>query len=284
VTLEVYLKKTPEYYSGFQRISLFSDPILQKCALVFAGTAVITVAAVFFIPGEQARETVYILTSLLFTLPMALLLVGGMSAVGWLWYGGFCAFSAAGTVPPYLGYSHSFIYFLAAAAICLFFTAKNNPSLLKSFGYSEHVPPVREILPTAISSFLFIFFAYYVLTEMKNAHFRLMAFSEYVLYAADFTITYGVFFGLLYGVLLRHLMKKHFDLHLLIGINIFLLYLTWLPVMIHRPLPAMIAVGSFAFCFFTQTVLGLTFFFCRSTRIVFFAYLFYYLFSKSAIF
>jgi len=279
----VLMAKTKSYHPGFQKLSLFADGTFRKTVFLLCSNAALVALLSVLFPSPQ-REVIYISTLLLFVFPFAAAMAGGMPSAGWRWYACFGITFAAGSIPVFLGASDLYMLFLALSVLCFVKLHGNAPGLLEKFGYLGRVEPAKEISFSILSSAVFVFLSYLALVRVTHNGTVFLGMGKYILYSALCILTYGLFFGVMYGMLARRLLKLRYELVTAILINVTLLLVTWLPGIIGASNPAQALAASFMSCLVTQFTLGMVYYYCRSTRPIIFAYLIYYLYYKSALF
>lgn len=279
--MQIPFTSTPEFHPGFQRIRLLADPLLKKCIALFIGVALLTLIFCVKYREKQAQEAVYIITNLAFSIPFVIFMAGGAPLRAWLIYAGFAVASGFATVPVFLGGPAEYTLLSIPALALLYAFHRSAPNVLGELGYTEKPQPLLEAASALIACSVFILMTYYTMKETRGAHFTYRGAGLTAAYAFNCLLNYGLFYGVLYGMLSRRLLKKKIDLYLTIIINVILMFLTWVPLIALDKAPAEAAAGTFAFCLVSQAVLSMAFYFCRSSRMVFFAYLIYYLFYKS---
>ncbi|MFC1474400.1 hypothetical protein ACFLQK_00010 [bacterium] len=279
--MNFFFKTTDEYYPGFQKLSLFSDVTFRRTVFLFVSFAVISGAFSRFLIGP-GREVMNIALSLCYVFPYGIWLSGGMPRRGWAWYACFAVLFLSGTVPAILAGRTVFLLSVPAALFCLYMVHRSAPWIMKSFGYMEKFEMWKEIPLTGISSVLFVILTYNVYATVQGIKVGFMPVENYLVYSVIGLSTYGVSLGILFGILMRRLLDMRFELYQAIMVNACLFFIMLSPTVIGLDNMAVTLAGVLGTSLLSQFVLGLGFYYCRSTRYVLLAYLAFYLFYKSA--
>lgn len=283
--MRAYFKTGDNYYSGFQRFNILADPQFRKCLLAFIPLSAMQIPGVMILAPGQHREILFIAMFLVYMLPAAISIAGGMPAAGWAWYAAAAAFYAAGTIPMALGASPAFLLFLIPALLCFARVDRIAPHLLAALGYKAPPRPAKEIAFTLIATAGLVLYLWLGQALIRKSGVRILPPEWYVWLAATSALYYGTLWGLLYGVLMRRFLDMRYNLVLPIVLNVAIAILYWFPSILGYEIKLEIAIaGSILQGFSSQVALGMTYFFCRSSRPLLAGYVLHYLFLKTLIF
>jgi hypothetical protein len=281
--LSEYYKYTSSYYPGARKLRLTADAAFRKTMLFMTINVVLTIPVNCFFKGN-INIVINLIKYLTAIIIFGIVIAGGSPRRGWAWYAGFCAFSVAGVTPVIMYGTAASLALLPLAGICFFMFHKNAPWILDRLGFLEKGLISREIFFSLTCGFIFILFTYHTLLTLGHKQFVPMEADKYVAYMWIGLIEYGMYFGITYGILLRRLLQMKYELFGLIVLNVFLLFVFWLPVLIGRPENLVLSIAAlFAGAFIVQFTIAMAFYFCRSTRFVIVSYIVYYMIVKSMV-
>lgn len=281
--MEALYKTSDNYYSGPQRFNILSDRVFRGCIPVFLGFTALQVPVVAAMPPGDRREIFFVLMFLVWMLPAAIVLAGGMPAAGWRWYAGFAAFFAAATALPALGASHFFLLLIVPALLCFAGADRTTPHLLAALGYRARPMPVKEISLALLSAVVLMLYTWLGQKLIRKSGFEIHTVGRYVWLLATSALYYGTLWGIMHGLLMRRFLEMRYQIGFPVVMNIALITLYWIPSVLGYSMVDMkLAIGgSFLQAIASQTALGMSFYLCRSTRPLAAAYVMYYLFLKS---
>lgn len=283
--MELNYKATPAFYSGFQKSKLLADPLLRKCILIYVGLAIINAPFSLLIPPSMKRETIFILSTLFYLFPMAISLAGGMSKPAWRWYAAFCALYLAGTIPAAYEIAPASMIVLPAAAYCLWRGHLLAPNIVAAFGYNARMQSLqKEIFAVAATTAVLVFYTYLGTIQIVHGHFFILPAWKYCFHIATAVLYYSIHWGILFGILMRRFLAKNFEPPAPIAVNVFLIFTYWLPSVLGYVEAGKAFVGVVGGAFSSQITLGLSYYFCRSTRPLIISYILFYLFIKTVVF
>ena len=283
--MNICFKSGETYYSGFQRFNILADPAFRKCLLAFVPLMAIQTPGVMILRPGMAREIFFILLFLVYMVPAAFTIAGGMPASGWIWYIAAAACYAAGTIPIALGAKYECLLFMAPAAFCLMKVNKAAPHIFKALGYTSPAKPALEAALTVLLSSVIIsnLWLGQILIRKSVIHFQ--APEKYLWLAATSSLYYGALWGLLYGVLMRKFMDMRYNIVLPITLNVLLTSLYWIPSMLgYNAKLEMVIGGVILQGIVCHITFGMSYFYCRSTRPLLVAFVLQYLFLKMVTF
>ncbi len=279
----VSLEKTEKFYPGFQRVRLLSDKTFLIVLTAFVSWAVIVSIFMFFVKG-RSRESVYVWVTILCLTPMIISHLGGLSRAGWLWFIGLSLFSGAGLMPAIHRQIYVYIFLCVPPFfVCLYMFHRTNPHIIKALGYLASPQLAKEIAISLLTVAVFIVLTYYAVVVNDVYKIVFLGFQEYIMYSLICLLTYGVYYGAMYGMLTQKLLNYGIVALSPIAINCVLLFLLWAPNAIGYDNTGKALTGVVSVCVVSQFVLGIAFYFCRSTRMLLFSYWIYYLFYKSLV-
>ncbi|HOX27834.1 MAG TPA: hypothetical protein PLQ76_01630 [bacterium] len=278
--MKYYFRTTSDYYPGSQRMNLFADHSFRKAALIIVTMSFCTFL-LNILHNAVLIETGNMIKTILIVYPLGLFLLGGASKRSWAWFAGFCILFASGQAPLLLGLSAWFALFFMPAALCLYMFLINERDFLFRLGYSGKRNFAMEILFSILLSTLTITLVYYFLTRVGHFKFTPLTLGGYLIFFMNGIANYFIVFGFTYGIMTRRLLGMRYEPSVLIVINILFMFVLWFPSAVGSGKILMGLLSIFSVAVVTQLPTGMAFFFCRSTRMVLFSYLAYYLFLKS---
>jgi len=160
---------------------------------------------------------------------------------------------------------------------------RTNPHIIKALGYLASPQLAKEIAISLLTVAVFIVLTYYAVVVNDVYKIVFLGFQEYIMYSLICLLTYGVYYGAMYGMLTQKLLNYGIVALSPIAINCVLLFLLWAPNAIGYDNTGKALTGVVSVCVVSQFVLGIAFYFCRSTRMLLFSYWIYYLFYKSLV-
>jgi hypothetical protein len=280
--MNYYYKKTDAYYDGFQRLSLFTEPSFRLSAAVFAAAFVASVIVFIFSEGK-AREATGAMVFLFIACPAALAAAGGMTSAAWLRFVVFAAFTIS-AIAGSIFINPSFLIFALPAFLSLAALIKSAPKTFSALGYTTVSDLKKESAFVLLTAAVFILVTYFFVSKARDASVSFPGFQQIVFYLIINIAVYGPVFGIIYGLFTRALLDRRFELSVPLLLNTLFVFSMWAPNVIGSKDPVTAFIGSLAACLLTQVTLSLAFYFCRSTRMVYFSYLLYYLFYKSLVY
>jgi hypothetical protein len=273
------------YYPGFQKFKITADPTFRRCLLAFVPLMAMLIPGVSIIPPGMRREILFICIFLAYMFPAAIVIGGGLPVSGWLWYSAAAALFAAATVPIPLGFSYNFLFLLIPSLFCLTKVNSSNPQVFKTLGYTTSAKPAMEIVFTTLAAAVLISYVWIGQAFIRKMGVVVLPLDKYIWFAATSALYYGVLWGILYGVLMRRFMEFRYNIVLPIALNIFIMFAYWIPSILSYNMKLEIAIGgSIMQSFSCQVALGMTYFYCRTTRPLLAAFVIHYLFLKTVSF
>lgn len=282
--MELNYKATPAFYSGFQKSKLLADPLLRKCVLIYLGLAVINAPFSLLMPPSMKRETIFILSTLFYLLPMAISLAGGMPKAAWRWYAAFCLFYIIGILPAAFEKVPASMLILSGAVYCLRRIHVLAPNIAAAFGFNTSIKfPLKELFAIVATASVLVFYMYLATIKIVHGHLVVLPAWKYIFHFITGILYYSVHWGVLHGILMRRFLAKNFEPPAPIAVNMFLIFIYWLPSVLGYVEYGKAVVGVVGAALSSQITLGLSYYYCRSTRPLIISYMFLYLFIKTAV-
>lgn len=258
-------RATESYYEGFQKANLFADRTVRICAVIFFLFGGLVAPLRFFIPSGFKWESVFTAALILYVFPLSTSLIGGMSKTAWKLYAGFGIFFLSGLVPALWGQPGCLVLILPAICfLVLLFRAE--PKILRRFGYSGKTIALSEILIMLLSSGIFFLFTYLTLVMVRKSEFVPQMPLHYLLQFLIVVPKYFVAWGILYGVLMKHLLDLKLEPFVPIYINILLNFAWWACIALNAEDPGVIIAGLFVWSIAVHLILGMAYYYTRTTR------------------
>lgn len=267
------------YYPGLQRVSLLGSKNVLLCLVLFLAMPALKTIFFLFLTDPLWIHFADGSSYMLFVMPLYLLKRRQTSRKAWMLY---LAFVIWVFISQYLSNTANNTYAAIAAALSMAFLAmffKSDPTVLNDFGYTERPGLPKELFFGTISALLFVITIYVALTranriyEMQNA-------ARLVIDIRDCIVVYGLFHGIMYGVISRRFLQARVPLPAVILMNVIIMWLWLLPFIFTFKNVSATAWILFIPALLTQLTLGLAYYFCRSTMMVFMAYAVFYLFYQ----
>jgi len=280
--MDLRMEATDKYYPGFRKFNLFSDAVFRRVVVLVIGGAIIDSVCNYFIPYHAPeRELVGSFRTLIYLLPVYIMLSGGFNPRALVYYVLFALMFGAGQAASIYGSPLMSALFFPAAAACFWLFHKNSRSTLASLGFLENISFLKEIVFIIPASAILIYPSYAAFS-INHTELRFLGYDHYFKLLFIGLLTYGTLFGILYGVLTRRLLELRFQIVVPVVLNTLLHFSFWLPAIIgyEQSLKSVFAV--FMSCLLAQFTMSMAYYYTRSVRVVILIYLIYYLFYKSA--
>jgi len=258
-------RATESFYEGFQKTSLFADRTVRISAFIFIFYAITFAPFKIFMPSGLKSESVAMVYWILFVFPLSTILIGKMSRKAWKLYAGFGSFYLIGLVPALWGLP-VYLLFMIPAFCFLFLFLRAEPSILRCFGYSGKQVTMREIIVALITVCLCVFIIYIATAGLKQTKYVIRPPLIYLLAFLMVVPKYSIVWGILYGVLMKHLLELKFESLVPILFNMFFVMVLWFTEPYDGTDPALIFAATFSWAVILNTISGMAYYFTRTVR------------------
>jgi len=274
------LRATEDFYPGEQRISVFAQKEVRVPLLCLA--AYFPVATVLFLKfGAEYGEAFDVANMLFAFTPVVISVTGGVSGKAWAAYAGFAALAFAGMASYAFTSLPACLLLLVPAFVFFLLFNASAPRVLRNFGITGKLSLRRELPVAAVIALVLPVMIYRVTVVTDFLVMKYMTVWEYVYYAFTCVLLYVPILGYTCGIVTGRLLALNFQLMVPILINTIAFVFFYVPTALAVE-PSLPLISGLVICTLgVQMILGLGYYYSRSTRFLFTGYLIFYLIYKS---
>jgi hypothetical protein len=273
-------RSTPQFYPGTQRIRLFAERVVREPILFFAVYTVLA-TPMYMIAPRRWQVAIDIAISVVAVFPFTVRLAGGASKSAWAWYACSGALLLAALIPFNVFSFEPGVILVVPALFCFLMFHRRAPHVLKAFGYMEKPNPALELMYFVMLTGVFMMMSYSLMRASNELRIKLFSTLEYAVLALECLLMYFALFGMMFGVLMRRLLNLRFLLAVPIAVNSIILMFYFLPAAVNHGGLVMAVTSTIVVSIVVQTGMGLVYYFSRSTRVIIFFYVVYYIWYKT---
>lgn len=281
--MSYYFRPTENYYGGMRRVRVSDVSAFNSMAIIFIGVALIYSSFFVFTPF-QYRQLIVTLCTSVFVGPIAIRAAGGISKKGQIRYGLMCfswtLFVFLNTFESTKQYA---MYVIPAIPALLYVFHKSSPHVLKNFRYLERTEIVAEVFLSIVYTAIVLTVLYLVVVKAKKSEFMIQDCRAYLYMTINCVMEYGIILGVMFGVFSRKIMELRYPIGYLTGWNIVFWTMYQGASVIGYDEALLMFGGVFAAAFLQQLAMSISFYICRSTRIMLFMCLIIYYFYGSIV-
>lgn len=283
--MNVNFKSGSIYYPGIQRFYITRDSTFRKALVVFALLAAIQIpVAVMFKPGPL-REVAYVLMFLVYVVPAAVVLAGGACGEFWKWYTAGATFFAISTTAFALGAPGHVLLLILASLPCFYMCHVKASHVLFSLGYTGRLNPLYEIVFILVISGSLISYTALGQVLIRRTEIHIPTLSQYIWYGTTSALYYGTLWGIIHGIIMKRFLDMRYEIAVPVIVSTMIMIIYWMPPILSYTMKLEMAIsGVVLMSLSSQIILGMAFYYCRTTRPLVIGYVIYYMFLKSIVF
>lgn len=274
----INVKCSDSYYPGYQKLSLFADPTIRRCAALFACYAFAGAVASRHMPAERL-SMVEATLQLGAIFPFALKMGGGLRKDCGPLYAAFCALALAAALPAMMFEMYASLILAVPAFAALAVIAGRSSDTFKNLGLNWKRATWDEAALFVASLAVMAPLTMYAFVQIEGVspNFKLPLL-KYVTYFIYGVIFYGSAYTAMYGVLSKRVISMKRSITEMITINVAFHFMLAFPMAPYFGEFRQWAVGEASGAIMSQFFLGVLFHRSRSTSLVILEYTIFYVF------